>query len=102
MTSAERSPVAPDIPTLAESGYPGFDVTTWYGVMGPAGLPPAVVARLNDEINRALALPEVRERLARLSLAPASGSPQRFREFMRREQARWAKVIRDANITADP
>jgi tripartite-type tricarboxylate transporter receptor subunit TctC len=102
VTSAERAPIAPEIPTLAESGYPGFDVTTWYGVMGPAGTPRAVVERINAEINRVLGHPDVQERLARLALSPAPGTSQGFRDFMRREQTRWAKVIKDANITADP
>ena len=99
ITTPDRSPVAPDIPTMAESGYPGFDVSTWYGVMGPAGLPRSIITRLNTEVNKAAV--EARERLGRLALAPAPGTPEQFRDFMRSEQTRWAKVIRDASITAD-
>lgn len=99
VTTAERSPIAPEIPTMIEAGYPGFDVSTWYGVMGPANMSRALVTRLNAEVNKATQ--EARERLARVALTPAPGTPAEFRDFMRREQTRWAKVITEAKITAD-
>ena len=86
-------------PDDGQSGFPGFDVATWYGVMGPAGMPRSIVARLNADVNKSAE--EVRDRLARFALSPVPGTPEQFREFMRREQTRWAKVIRDAAITAD-
>ena len=101
ISSARRSAAAPDIPTMAESGYPGFDVATWYGLMGPAGMPRDLVTRLNAEVNKALANSEVRERLGRLALEPALQTPEQFTAFMRNEQAKWAKIIKDAAITAD-
>jgi tripartite-type tricarboxylate transporter receptor subunit TctC len=87
---------------MAESGYPGFDVSTWYGLMGPAGLPREIVNRLNAEVNKALAASDVRERLSRLALEPGPMSAEQFTQFMRTDQAKWAKIIKEASITADP
>ena len=101
ISTAKRSPAAPDIPTMAESGYPGFDVPTWYGLMGPARLPKELVSKLNAEVNKALAANDVRERLGRLALDLTPQTPEQFTQFMRSEQTKWAKVIKDAAITAD-
>ena len=98
ITSAKRSPVAPDLPTVAESGYPGFEVIGWFGWLAPAGTPKAVVGRLNQEIVKALAIPEVNERLLSLSTVPVGDKPEEFAQFIRSEYDKWAKVIKAAKI----
>ena len=98
ITSAKRSPVAPDLPTVAESGYPGFEVIGWFGWLAPAGTPKAIVERLNQEIVRALAVPEVHERLLSLSTVPVGDKPDEFARFIRSEYDKWGKVIKAAKI----
>jgi tripartite-type tricarboxylate transporter receptor subunit TctC len=100
-TSAKRVPGAPAVPTLAESGYAGFDVLSWYGILAPAGTPREIVGRLNAEINRVLSSPEVRERLAGLGAEPTGGTPEQFAATIRADTARWAKVVADAAIRID-
>ena len=97
-TSPKRVPGAPEVPTLAESGYPGIDVLSWYGILAPAGTPQEIVRRLNAEINRVLLAPEVRERLTALGAEPTGGSPEQFAQVIRVDTARWAKVVSDAGI----
>ena len=98
MTSAKRAPELPEVPTIAESGYKGFEASTWYGLLAPAGTPAAVVARLNAEVNRALGTPEVRQRLAAEGGEVLGGSPEQFAEQIRLDAERWHKVIRDAKL----
>ena len=98
ITSAKRSPVAPELPTVAESGYPGFEVTGWFGWLAPAGTPKAIVNRLNQEIVNTLAMPEVKERLLSLSTVPVGDKPEEFARFIRSEHDKWAKVIKAAKI----
>jgi len=98
VTSARRSPAAPDIPTLAESGLKGFDTVTWYGLMGPAGLPPQIAQRLNAELNKVLADPAFVQRMAGLGLEPMPGTPAQFSAFFGREKEKWARIVKDANI----
>jgi tripartite-type tricarboxylate transporter receptor subunit TctC len=100
-TSAKRVPGAPAVPTLAESGYAGFDVLSWYGVLAPAATPREIVGRLNAEINGALRSSEVRERLAALGAEPTGGTPEQFAATIRADTARWAKVVADAAIRID-
>jgi tripartite-type tricarboxylate transporter receptor subunit TctC len=100
-TSAQRVPGAPDVPTLAESGYAGFEVVSWYGILAPAGTPQEIVRRLNAEINRILRLPAVRDRLAALGAEPTGGTPEQFAETIRTDTARWAQVVRAAGIRID-
>ncbi len=97
-TSSRRMPGAPEVPTLAEAGYPGIEVLSWYGILAPAGTPPEIVRRLNAEINRVLQAPEVRERLTALGTEPTGGSPEQFAQVIRADTARWAKVVSDAGI----
>ena len=97
-TSPKRVPGAPEVPTLAESGYPGIDVLSWYGILAPAGTPQEIVRRLNAEINRVLLAPEVRERLTALGTEPTGGSPEQLAQVIRVDTARWAKVVSDAGI----
>jgi tripartite-type tricarboxylate transporter receptor subunit TctC len=101
VTSAKRTPIAPDIPTVAESGLPGFDAITWYGVMGPANLPADVAARLNTELNTALDSPAFRERLGSLGLEAMPGTPQQFVQFYRSETVKWGKVVKSSGAKAD-
>jgi tripartite-type tricarboxylate transporter receptor subunit TctC len=98
VTSLKRAPSAPDLPTVAESGYPGFEVTIWYAILAPAGTPPAIVRKLNQEIVKALALPDVRAKLADQGLEPIGNSPDELAAVIRSETATWAKVVKDANI----
>ncbi len=97
----ERSPILPDAPTIAESGFAGFEASVWYGPAGPAGQPAAVVARLHREVQRALAAPEVRDRLVAAGGEATPGSTAQFAELLRREQQRDEKLIRDAGIKPD-
>jgi len=99
--SEKRSPIFLEAPTIAESGFAGFEASVWYGLVGPAGVPAAVVARLHREVQRALAAPEVRERLASAGGDVAPGSSAMFAELVRREQQRYEKLIRDAHIKVD-
>ncbi len=101
VSTAQRSRMAPDFPTVAESGLPGFEVIGWNGVLAPAGTPATVVARLHDGIESALMLPDVISRLATVGFEPVGGSPASFGEFMRTDMARWARVIREAGVKVD-
>jgi tripartite-type tricarboxylate transporter receptor subunit TctC len=96
-----RSKLLPEVPTIAESGVPGYAVTAWAGLAAPAGTPAAIIARLNAELNKALAAPEIVERMTLLSAEIVTGTPDQFGALMRSENVRWAKVIRDANIKLD-
>ena len=93
-----RSPVLPDLPTVAEAGVSGYAAGTWYGVFAPAGTPAPIVARVSAEIRKALAVPEVNGALVAQGVEPASSTPDQFTEFMREEHAKWGNVIRTANI----
>jgi tripartite-type tricarboxylate transporter receptor subunit TctC len=98
VTSAQRILQLPDVPTMQESGVPGFEVNSWYGVAAPAGTPVAVLDKLNADINSVLRLPEVRQRLTDLVMPPSPTTRDEFDQFIRAEVARWAQVIRDAKI----
>jgi len=101
VTSARRSPAAPDIPTVAESGVPGFEVTAWYGVSAPAKTPRPIIERLNAEIVRALNAPDLRERLTLQGADPVGNSPEQYTAFVENEIAKWAKVIQAAGIKGE-
>jgi tripartite-type tricarboxylate transporter receptor subunit TctC len=101
VTSARRSPAVPDIPTIAESGVPGYEVDSWFGILAPAGTPPEIVNKLNAEIVRILKLPDVNERLAEQGAQPVGDTPQQFAEHIRRETAKWAKVVKASGAKAD-
>ena len=98
ITSAHRSPVAPDLPTVAESGFPGFEVIGWFGWLAPAQTPKEIVARLNHDMVRILQLPAVHDRLLSLSTIPVGNTSEQFAGFIRAEHDKWAKVIRAAGI----
>ena len=101
VTGARRSPLAPDLPTCSDAGLPGFTLEVWWGILGPAKLPPAVVKRLNDELNAVLTQPEVRDVLAREGATSTPGAPDAFGKLIPFELARWSKLIKDANITTE-
>ena len=101
VTGAQRSPAVPDVPTIAESGFPGFEATAWYGVLAAARTPKPIVNRLHDEIVRALALPEVKERLNNVGFELVGGTPDEFAVFIKSEIAKWTRVVRDAHISAE-
>ena len=98
VTSATRLPAAPDIPTIAESGVPGYEVTNWQAFIGPKGIPRAIVERLNTTVNQALASPGMEEKLQADGVAPAGGTPEQLHEQIRREIDMWRKVIVQAKI----
>jgi len=98
VTTPERSSMAPDIPTLAESGLRGYDVTTWYGIMVPAGTGKDIIDRLNAAAKSALAHPAVKERFARTDLEPRASTPEAFGSYIGSEIAKWAKVIKASGI----
>jgi tripartite-type tricarboxylate transporter receptor subunit TctC len=99
--SPGRSPIFPDAPTIAESGWPGFEASVWYGLIGPAALPAPVVARLHAEVQRALAAPEVKDRLAGAGGEVLTGPTERFGALLASEKARYEKLIREARIQPD-
>jgi tripartite-type tricarboxylate transporter receptor subunit TctC len=98
VTTAKRSAAAPDVPTMAEAGVSGYETSTWGGVLAPAGTPKEVVAKLNAEINKALAAPEVREKMLAAGVEPAGGTPQQFAAFIQSEIEKWGKVAKVAGI----
>jgi tripartite-type tricarboxylate transporter receptor subunit TctC len=98
VSTAKRSSALPDVPTVAESGVPGFEFTLWFGIWGPAGIPAAVVDKINKDVNRALAEPGVREQLARLGNDTMSMTPAEFSQFVRREVEDYGKIVKAAGI----
>jgi tripartite-type tricarboxylate transporter receptor subunit TctC len=101
MTGTQRSAQLPDVPTVAEAGFPGFAAESWTGISGPAGLPREVVMRINAELHKLLALADVRERLTTLGLEPVGGTPEEMTAFVAAEVAKWGKVITAAGAKVD-
>jgi len=99
--SSKRSATIPDVPTVAESGLPGFDVNLWLGFMAPAGTPPDVVGKLNAAVNEAVASPGVRDRFAKMGLEPAARTPEQFGALIRSEIARWSAIIKQSGAKVD-
>jgi tripartite-type tricarboxylate transporter receptor subunit TctC len=100
-TRAKRASGHPTVPTMAESGFPGFEATTWYGLVGPGKLPAAMAQRMNEDINKVLAMPDVKEKLDQFGAEDGGGTAQQFADFIRVEQQKWSKVIKDAKVTID-
>jgi len=98
VTGAWRLPSLPDVPTVAESGFPGYEASSWYGILAPAGTPREIVAKLNAELSKALAQPEVRNTLLADGAEPVGGTPESFAAYIRSEKERMGKLIRDAKI----
>jgi tripartite-type tricarboxylate transporter receptor subunit TctC len=98
ISSIKRSPLAPDLPTMAESGFPGFEAVPWFGLLAPAGTPKDVLDKLHDEAIKALAAPTLRKRFDELGLEAVGNTPEQFTDVIKRETPEWAKVIKDAGI----
>jgi tripartite-type tricarboxylate transporter receptor subunit TctC len=101
VTTSKRVAELPDVPTVAESGYPGFDAPTWWAVLAPARTPPEIVRRMNEELNKALKSPEVAARLSGQGITVIGGSPEVARTFIDKQVDIWSKVVRENNIKAD-
>lgn len=101
VTTAKRSPALPEVPTIAESGLPGFDISSWAGLMAPAGTPKAVVLKLNAATVKALASPDMRERLASEGAEPVGNTPEQFAAFVKVELTKWARAIKQAGAQID-
>ena len=101
ITSAKRVEQLPDVPTIIESGFPGFEVTVWQGLCAPIRTPAAIIAKLHGDVTKALAAPDLRQRFSEQGVdATASASPEAFAAFTRVETARWAKTVRESGTTA--
>ena len=101
VTSPNRAAQLPDVPTINEAGVPGFEVTVWYGMCAPAGVPKPIVAKLNAYVVKTLNMPEVKERLAQSSIEAAPSTPEQFAAHIRFETTKWAKVVKDAGLSAE-
>jgi tripartite-type tricarboxylate transporter receptor subunit TctC len=98
VTSLKRWPQMPELPTIAESGFPGFEATSWFGLLAPAGTPAPIVGKLHREIMKIVVQPDIREKLAQLGLDTAGNPPDEFAAIIKADTAKWAKVIKDAGI----
>jgi tripartite-type tricarboxylate transporter receptor subunit TctC len=101
LVAPQRSSALPDVPTVAEAGLPDFEVTTWYGVLAPAGTPRNIINRLNGELVKIMHAPELREKLAATGTEPLTTTPDEFAAYIRKEIAKWGDVIRKAGVKAD-
>lgn len=101
VTTAKRNPQLPDVPTIVESGVPGYEVTIWYGVFAPAKTPAAIVQKLNAEMNKALNAPEMKERMAQQGMDPAPSTPAELAAFVKAESAKWTKAAKDSGATLE-
>ena len=101
VTTSKRNPSLPDVPTMAESGYPGFDAPAWWAILAPAKTPPDILKRMNDEVNKALKNPDIASKLAAQGIDVVGGSADSARVFVDKQMDIWAKVVKDNNIKAD-
>jgi tripartite-type tricarboxylate transporter receptor subunit TctC len=101
VSTAQRSAFAPELPTVAESGLRGFEVFGWNGLLAPAGTPQAIIDKLHDAIIEAMREPELRSRIAGVGFEPIGNTPGDFGEFLRRDVARWAKVVKESGARVD-
>lgn len=100
-TRQKRAKGHPNVPTMDESGFPGFEATTWYGLVGPGKLPPALAKRMNEDINKVLLMPDVAEKFEQYGAEDGGGSTEKFADFIKVESRKWAKVVKDANVKGD-
>ncbi|MDB5890933.1 MAG: tctC [Polaromonas sp.] len=100
-TRLQRVPAYANVPTMAESGFPGFEATTWYGLAGPGKMPTAMAKRMNEDINKVMQMPDVMEKLAASGAQDGGGSTEKFGEFMQAEQVKWAKIIKDGGVKGE-
>lgn len=101
IATAARNQVAPDIPTISEAGLPGFEVTSWYGILAPTGTPPEITRRLAGDIAKSLATPDMRQRFSDMGATPVGSTPEQFAAFIKREGTKWAKAIKDSGARVD-
>lgn len=101
VSTAQRSPLAPEVPTVAEAGVPGYDADAWFGLFVPAATSKDIIARLNAEVMKGLAAPDMRERLRSFGATPGSGTPEQFNALFRNEIAKWAKVVKSAGVRVE-
>lgn len=101
VTSSKRSPALPHVPTVAESGFPGFEAPAWWAILAPARTPPDILKRMNEEINKALKLPDVAKRLDAQGIDVVGGSSDAARAFIDKQMDIWGKVVKENNIKAD-
>jgi len=100
-TRLKRAKGHPTVPTMAESGFPGFEATVWYGLMGPGKMPAAMAQRMNEDVNKVLAMPDVQEKMEQYGAEDGGGSIEKFASFIKAEQQKWAQVAKAANVKAD-
>ena len=101
VTTKSHTPIAPDLPTISEAGVPGYDVSSWYGLLAPAGTPPAIVARLQREVARVMRVPDVAEKLTSQGLDIVGSTPEEFAALVKTEIVKWAKVVKASGARAD-
>src|SRR3989442_497818 len=101
LVAPQRAAALPEVPTVAEAGLPNFEVTTWYGILAPAGTPRTIVTRLNAELVKTMHSPDLKERLAAMATDPATSTPEEFADYIKREIAKWGEVVREAGLKAD-
>jgi tripartite-type tricarboxylate transporter receptor subunit TctC len=101
VTSPVRHPLFPDVPTIAEQGFPGFEAQSWVGILAPAATPKDILARLNQEVNQSLSSPDVKEKLAAQGHEIVGSTPEEFGELIQKESNKWGKIIKERNITLD-
>ena len=101
VTSAQRAAALPDVPTIAESGLPGFEASAWFGIVVPAGTPPAVVSRINADVNQWLRTPEAADKLRGQGAIAVGGTPEQFATHIRAETEKWAKVVKASGAKVD-
>jgi tripartite-type tricarboxylate transporter receptor subunit TctC len=101
LVAPQRSPALPEVPTVAEAGLKDFEVTTWYGILAPAGTPRPIVSRLNAELVKIMHTPDVKERLASMATDPLTSTPEEFAAYLKQEIAKWGDVVRKSNLKAD-
>jgi len=100
-TRARRAKGHPGVPTMVEEGYPDFEATTWYGLVGPGKLPAPIAKKMNEDVNKVLAMPDVQERMDAYGAEDGGGTPEKFAGFIRSEITKWAKVVKEGNIKVD-
>jgi tripartite-type tricarboxylate transporter receptor subunit TctC len=101
VTTAQRSKLAPELPTMAEAGAPGFDISTWFGLLAPAGTPPDVIAKWNADVTRILNTPDMRERLTAQGATAVPDTPAEFTQFIADELARYARIVKASGAKVD-
>jgi tripartite-type tricarboxylate transporter receptor subunit TctC len=101
VSGPRRSTALPELPTIAEAGVPGYEATTWTGIVAPAGVPKFIVAKLNTEINTAIATPSLRDKFAAIGSEPAGGTPEQFGELIRKDSAKWGEVVKRSGAKVD-